>query len=122
MKILLVDDNATVLSELEESLLSHEHQVVTAENGLSALSLAKDGQFDFVITDYKMPFMDGIKLIENLIQELDYSARQMLLLTTDASQAVEFKINKLNVKFLAKPVPAEKVVQTMMQSATFQAA
>ncbi|MCU4674980.1 response regulator [Catenovulum sp. 2E275] len=122
MNVLIVDDNTSVLNALEKKLISNKHQVTCAENGLAALSLVQDTQFDFIITDYKMPFMDGIKLIENLLADINIQPHQILLLSTDTSQALEFKVNQLNVQCLAKPVSAEKVVESMVHSYTFQAA
>ncbi|WAJ71058.1 response regulator [Catenovulum adriaticum] len=108
MKILVVDDNASVRAELVNQL-ADEHQVHYAENGLAALSMTQSQSFDFIVTDYKMPLMDGIKLVENLFAELAYQPSQILVLTTDSSQAIKFKLKQLDIKWFEKPVSAEKV-------------
>lgn len=121
MKILVVDDNASVRAELV-SQLSNEHQVHYAENGLAALSMTQSQSFDFIVTDYKMPLMDGIKLVENLFAELDYQPTQILLLTTDSSQAIKFKLKQLDIKWFEKPVRAKKVNDYILQCCDTEAA
>ena len=64
--ILLVDDNKLGLSARHSVLEELGYAVTTACNGEDALAQFKGGAFDLVITDYKMPKMNGIELIGNL--------------------------------------------------------
>ncbi len=67
--ILLVDDNKLGLSARLSVLEELGYAVTTACNGEDALAQFLDGSFDLVITDYKMPRMNGIELIANLRNE-----------------------------------------------------
>ena len=65
-RILLVDDNAHGLTARRAVLEELGHKVVTASNGSDALELFGASTFELVVTDYKMPRMDGLELIKRL--------------------------------------------------------
>src|SRR6478672_407131 len=65
VKVLLVDDNPMVLGMLKQSL-STLGQVATASDAADALLKAVDDPPDLLVTDYRMPGMDGRQLIEKL--------------------------------------------------------
>jgi CheY-like chemotaxis protein len=64
--ILLVDDNANGLKARKMVLEELGYKIVTAPNGRDALEQFTRYMFDLVVTDYKMPHMDGLELIANL--------------------------------------------------------
>jgi CheY-like chemotaxis protein len=64
--ILLVDDNKLGLSARKCVLEELGHQIATASNGADALEQFAGATFDLVVTDYKMPRMDGLELIVRL--------------------------------------------------------
>lgn len=61
--ILLVDDNKLGLSARKCVLEELGHMIATASNGAEALEMFGARKFDLVVTDYKMPKMDGMQLI-----------------------------------------------------------
>ncbi len=61
--ILLVDDNKLGLSARKGVLEEMGHRCTTASNGVDALEQFSTRKFDLVVTDYKMPRMDGLELI-----------------------------------------------------------
>lgn len=63
-KILVVDDDDALRSVLEETLVSLSYQVTTASDGQDALNKLKSDSYDLVITDIKMPKMDGKELLK----------------------------------------------------------
>ena len=65
-RILLVDDNANGLKARKMVLEDLGYGIVTASNGHDALERFMPQRFDLVVTDYKMPRMDGLELIVNL--------------------------------------------------------
>ncbi len=65
-KVLLVDDDISVLEMLSCVLEKDEHEVVNADKGSAALKAFYTGDFDLVITDLIMPEMDGMQLIEEM--------------------------------------------------------
>jgi CheY-like chemotaxis protein len=64
--ILLVDDNKLGLSARRSVLEELGHRISTASNGVDALEQFGSRRFDLVVTDYKMPRMDGLELIVGL--------------------------------------------------------
>ena len=66
VRILLVDDNAHGLTARRAVLEELGHKIVTASNGADALELFSESKFEVVVTDYKMPRMDGLELIKRL--------------------------------------------------------
>jgi CheY-like chemotaxis protein len=67
-RILIVDDNKMGLSARRSVLEAVGHTITTASCGADALGLFDGASFDLVVTDYKMPKMNGIELIVELRQ------------------------------------------------------
>ena len=83
-KILVVDDEQSMAQFLGIVLRKEGYQVSTVHNGRDALDKAKAEAFDVVITDIKMPGMDGIQLLQG-IKKLDPSL-PVVIMTAYASQ------------------------------------
>ena len=66
--ILLVDDNSNGLKARKSVLEEHGHTVVTSCAGEDALERFQREKFDLVVTDYKMPGMNGVELISRVRQ------------------------------------------------------
>ena len=64
--ILLVDDNKLGLSARRSVLEELGHRITTAPNGVDAFEQFTSDKFDLVVTDYKMPRMDGLELIARI--------------------------------------------------------
>jgi CheY-like chemotaxis protein len=65
-RILLVDDNANGLAARKSVLEELGYRIVTCTSGADALEQFAAFKFDLVVTDYKMPRMDGLELIGRL--------------------------------------------------------
>jgi len=64
VKILVVDDEEIMLKLACDALRSQGHQVIGASGAFEALDKLKQDKFDFILTDIKMPEMNGLELIE----------------------------------------------------------
>ena len=64
--ILLVDDEPDILEIVSYNLIEEGYEVVTAENGLKAIEIAKEKKPNLIILDVMMPEMDGIEACEKL--------------------------------------------------------
>jgi len=100
-KILIVDDDASLRSAMIEIIGTKEFEIVEAEDGKAALSLLRLRNFDLIISDVRMPHMNGIEL-------LYYAKRQKnipFVLMTGFSDIMEskeaFEIGATD--FLTKP-------------------
>ena len=68
MNVLIIDDERAIRRALREILEFEEIQVQEAENGKEGLQMIKDHSFDLVFCDIKMPFMDGLEVLNNVIK------------------------------------------------------
>jgi len=64
--ILIVDDDARIQNLLLQLLKTKHHDGATADGGVHALELLKQSAFDLVITDLRMPDMDGLELLRKV--------------------------------------------------------
>lgn len=100
-KILLVDDEPNVLRSL--SRLLEKYEVFTADSGDNALLLAESLTFDLVISDYRMPGMNGIDFLI-LFKRLQPNAIRVVLTGFPDLEAVQHAINEAQVfRFINKP-------------------
>ncbi|MCX7794737.1 MAG: sigma-54 dependent transcriptional regulator [Thermodesulfovibrionales bacterium] len=67
-KILVVDDEKDILRALEFILSREGYTVTTATNGQEAMELLKNEEYDLVLTDLRMPGMDGMEVLEKSLQ------------------------------------------------------
>ena len=66
VRILVVDDDPSIRNMLSIVLKKNNYDVILAENGNSALNRLKKSTFDLIISDIKMPDIDGIRLLEKI--------------------------------------------------------
>ncbi|ABC27364.1 MULTISPECIES: response regulator [Hahella] len=113
-KILAVDDSASMRQMVTFTLKGAGYQVDEAANGQEALSKAKSGKYDLVITDVNMPVMDGISLIKNLRAEGAYKFTPLLMLTTEsgADKKAEGKAAGAT-GWIVKPFNPDQLVATV---------
>ncbi|HEY7382397.1 MAG TPA: response regulator [Beijerinckiaceae bacterium] len=103
-RILLVDDEEAVRGFLKRGLEMDGHAITTAIDGSDALDRLGevDGAFDLVLTDIRMPIMDGIALA--LAAKRDYPALTILLMTGYADQRERAKgLQAIVADVLTKP-------------------
>lgn len=64
--ILVVDDEKEICDLFQDILTQEGYKVLTATNGMEAISLGKQNRFDLAVLDIKMPGMDGIEAFQKL--------------------------------------------------------
>ncbi len=80
-KILIVDDERDTLFILEKELAARGYSVIAADNGSSALNLAKSEHPDLIILDIWMPGMDGAEVAEKLREDAGTKDIPVIFLT-----------------------------------------
>lgn len=87
MKFLVVDDFST-MRRIVRNLLKELGftNVEEAEDGLVALQKLEAGDFDFVVTDWNMPNMDGLTLLQNIRKSPAYKHLPVLMITAEAKK------------------------------------
>src|SRR3972149_5732421 len=108
--ILIVDDHPDTASMLARALTQFERpvQVITAINGQEALDRINGETIDILITDFIMPGMNGLELIERLHR--DHSPAHIILITAYDSPGLAATARRLRVNdYLVKPIQPEKI-------------
>lgn len=85
-RILIVDDDEDIRRALIDSLMLRGYHCVAADHGESALRYLDTDRFHLVITDYRMPIMDGIQLLEALKKHPTHDRPPVILPTADMSK------------------------------------
>ena len=83
-RILAVDDSTSMRQMVSFTLKTAGFDVTEAKDGSEALAIAKQQDFDAVISDVNMPIMDGITLIRELRTLPSYKFTPLLMLTTES--------------------------------------
>lgn len=104
-RILVVDDIPSNVKLLEARLMAEYFQVLTANNGSSAISICQDGQCDLVLLDVMMPEMDGFEVCRRLKENPDTMHIPVVMVTS--LDSTKDRVKGLQVgadDFLTKPV------------------
>ena len=112
-KILIVDDEPDMLKLL--SMIIKEktpYEVTTTNNPLEALELAKKGGFDLVITDLKMPGLDGMELLD-AIKRVDEDIPLIIITAYGTVEAAAEAMQKGGFDFITKPFRKEHILFTI---------
>ena len=103
-RIMLVDDDENVLRALKRVLAQDHYHIETFNGGAEALKRIKTGgEFELVISDYRMPGMDGVFFLTTLNQLRPDILRMVLSAYTDL-EALLGAINEAHIfRFITKP-------------------
>jgi HD-like signal output (HDOD) protein/CheY-like chemotaxis protein len=114
--ILFVDDDPNILSGIRRVLrsLRDDFELHFAENGREALEMMKDTVFDVVVSDMRMPGMDGAELLKK-VQEL-YPCTIRIMLTGQADQDSILRTVGVVHQFLEKPSNPEILKSVLIRS------
>lgn len=111
-KVLWVDDDAGV-RRFATLLLGERYAVTTVGSAEEALPLLEGDRFHVLVTDYAMPGMNGLELLEHL--EAHGAALPSLLVTGSLEPAGQKRAEKLGVRVLGKPVRAMVLMQAVQE-------
>lgn len=106
-KVLIIDDEEYILSLSKDILLKNNYTVKTAINGIDGLTLFEKEPFDLILTDMKMPGMDGLDVIKQV--RANNKEIPIIIITGHGTLDIAIKSLRLGAQgFLLKPfTPAE---------------
>ena len=119
-RILAVDDDGLVRRSLEILLRGAGYDPTVASGGQEALGFLSQRHFDLLITDIRMPGMDGLQVIQAVRQYCHEMKKQLIpeiVLTAYNDEQVKQSAVRLGVReFLLKPFKVEEFLKTLEQT------
>jgi two-component system alkaline phosphatase synthesis response regulator PhoP len=113
-KVLVVDDEIHIVHVVAIKLRNNGYEVLSAENGADAFRLACDEKPDIVVTDYQMPVMTGLELVEKLRQNESTKDIPVIMLTArNFNVDDEQKQQLLISEFLSKPFSPKELLRSV---------
>jgi len=110
-KILVVDDESSIRRTLKDILEFEKHKVELAPNGPDALDLFKEDEFDAVLLDIKMPEMDGLEVLEKMMQ-----IREVPVIMISGHGTIETAVEAIKkgaYDFIVKPPDLNRLLITI---------
>ncbi len=121
-KVLIVDDDQEMLLSLEEGLSKYDEtfSITTAEDGFGAVDALKNSTISLVVTDLKMPKMDGFSLLSHIMEH--YPEIPVIIITGYSTADMESLARKGGaIGYIAKPFMiddlAKRIITTLRKEA-----
>ena len=112
MKVLIIDDERSIRNTLKEILEFEGHEISLAADGKEGLDMALAGNFDVIFCDIKMPGMDGVEVLEKIVENGVDSSVVMISGHGSIDTAVEC-IKKGAFDFIQKPLDLNRILITL---------
>ncbi len=109
--ILVVDDESSIRRTLKEILEFEKHKVDLAPNGQEALEMFRDNEYDAVLLDIKMPEMDGMEVLEKMMQ-----IREVPVIMISGHGTIETAVEAIKkgaYDFIVKPPDLNRLLITI---------
>lgn len=114
MKILLADDDSVFRPRLAQALVKRHHDVMQACNGVEALELVKREDFDAAILDLKMPQMNGLETLREIMNLR--AGMPVMILTGYGSIPTAMEAVRLGARdYLIKPTDVDQIIAILQR-------
>jgi len=112
-KLLIVDDEPDMLKLLGMIIRDKTpYETITTNNPTEALDLVKKGGYDLVITDLKMPGLDGVEMLE-AVKKYDADIPVIIMTAYGTVETAEESLSKGAFDFITKPFRKEQILFTI---------
>ena len=114
--ILIVDDEKSLILSLQAGFESYKDQfnVLTAGNGREAMSIIESTKLDLVVTDLKMPVMDGLELLAYM--RINFPSIPFMVMTAFGTPEIEKQLKNMNMlHMIEKPLDFEELAQAISE-------
>jgi len=113
-KVLVVDDEIHIVHVVAIKLRNNGYEVIPAENGADALELARKEKPDIIVTDFQMPVMTGLELVEKLRLNEATKDIPVIMLTARGFAVEDEKKENLQIsRFLSKPFSPKELLRSI---------
>jgi DNA-binding NtrC family response regulator len=115
-RILIVDDEPNMLRLLKAIITGKtDYEVATTNNPLEVTKLLQEQEFDLLITDLKMPVLDGMDLIE-AVKNINPSLPIIMITAYGTLETAEEAIHKGAYDYITKPFRQESILITLKRA------
>ena len=119
-RILIIDDEPDMLVMLEMLITDKTtHEVVTTNNPFEIEELLAKYEFNLVITDLKMPMLDGIEVLE-LVKKSDADIPVIVITAFGTLEAAEEAVHRGAYDFITKPFRKEQILVAIERALEWQ--
>ncbi len=112
MKVLIIDDERSIRNTLKEILEFEGHEVALAQDGKEGLEVALNNSFEVIFCDIKMPGMDGVEVLDKIIEAGIDTSVVMISGHGSIDTAVDC-IKKGAFDFIQKPLDLNRILITL---------
>jgi len=115
--VLFVDDEANILSSIRRAVIDEEYTAYFANGGVEALKIMEEHEISVIVTDMKMPGMDGLQLLKIVKEKYPNIVKIVLSGYTQLSQVLA-TVNQADIfNFIAKPWDMETELKYVIDKA-----
>jgi putative nucleotidyltransferase with HDIG domain len=115
IKIMVVDDDIALLNLMNEALRNYDYEPFTETNPLIALSLISQINFDVIITDLRMPEIDGFQMLDK-INEIDPDLPVIMITGADEMDVVMETFRRGAYDYIKKPFKWQELIITIQKA------
>lgn len=113
-RILVVDDQSHINRILKRSLDQKGYIVEMASHGKQAMEILRVENFDAIVTDFQMPYMDGVAMCEAYHREFPNNTTLIILSTAVADEKLQEWAEKIpNTLYMEKPVSMRRLCDVL---------
>lgn len=117
-KVMIVEDNELNMKLFCDLLEAHEYETVQTNDGMAALSLARDHKPDLILMDIQLPEVSGLEVTKWLKEDDDLKAIPVVAVTAFAMKGDEEKIRDGGCEaYIAKPISIGHFLEVVKQFA-----
>jgi len=111
-KVLIVDDEIHIVHVVAIKLRNNDYDVISAENGAEAFKLACSEKPDIIVTDFQMPVMTGLELIEKIRRCEQIKDTPVIMLTARSFAIEDQQKDDLQIsQCLSKPFSPKELLE-----------
>ena len=114
--LLIVDDEPNVIKSVKRLLFETDYKILTAESGEKGLTMFEGNEIDLVISDYRMPGMNGVEFLREVRERYPDTIRLILSGYADVAAVVEAINDGQVYKFISKPWNDQELLTTIMRA------
>lgn len=114
--VLFVDDEINILQSIRRGLIDEEFEFYSAQSGQEAITILEQHHVDVVVTDMRMPEMNGLQLLRVISERWPKTVKIVLTGYTQLTQVIT-TINQVDIfKFLTKPWQIEELIAVVRKA------